>query len=84
MAVNSFCQAAVSAGVSGKADGQRGEVGMIGCLAVNAICCGAKIANDTRLRSRHRTIFGSYRVDSGHCRIFVRPGNDVNDPEQTF
>jgi hypothetical protein len=56
MVVNSFCQAAMSAGVSCKTDGQRGEVGMIGCFAVNAICCGASVAIDVvdDARSRHR------------------------------
>jgi len=37
----------MSAEVSCKAEGQRGEVGMIGCLAVNAIYCSAMVANGT-------------------------------------
>jgi hypothetical protein len=57
MVVNSFCQAALSARVSCKADGQRDEVGMIGCLAVNAICCGAMVANGcgcSKLQNAHK------------------------------
>jgi hypothetical protein len=66
----------MSAGISCKADGQRGEVGMIGCLAVNAVCCGASVASGTlsaSLIGRRMVAIGGIADKVGLWRAMVCP-----------
>src|ERR1017187_4689238 len=52
MMVTPFVRRPCLPGLTAKRMGSAVEVGMIGCLAVNAICCGAMVVNGTKQTNR--------------------------------